>query len=146
MISNSTTPDGIILFAHGSRDPLWRGPIEAVAARIRNDHPQQTVACAYLELCEPSLPDAAQEMITQLLNTTDLIASYVDTMPAKASKRIKIRIVPMFLGMGKHAREDLPELAAMLRSTHPEVAFEITATVGEDSRVTALLAQLAVSD
>ena len=25
---------GIVLFAHGSRDPLWHKPIEAVSARI----------------------------------------------------------------------------------------------------------------
>ena len=25
---------GVIVFAHGSRDPLWRHPVEAVAQRI----------------------------------------------------------------------------------------------------------------
>lgn len=135
---------GIILFAHGSRDPLWRGPIEAVANRIRADHPQQPTACAYLELCEPSLPDAAALMISQLQDATSLIAPPAGSTGANGSKRLRIRIVPMFLGMGKHAREDLPELAAALRSAHPLVEFEITSTVGEDARVTALLAQMAV--
>ena len=137
-------PDGIILFAHGSRDPLWRGPIEAVAARIRVDHPKQFVSCAYLELCEPSLPDAAALMISQLHTTTNLIAPRADSMPAKGKKALKIRIIPMFLGMGKHAREDLPELASALRAAHPDVEFDVQQTVGEDSRVTALLAQIAV--
>ncbi len=136
-------PDGIILFAHGSRDPLWRGPIEAVAKRIRVDHPQLPVACAYLELCEPSLPDAAKQMISQLQSAINSIAIHADSMLATARKCLRIRIVPMFLGMGKHAREDLPDLAALLRATHPEVEFEITPTVGEDARVTALLAQIA---
>ena len=137
-------PDGIILFAHGSRDPLWRGPIEAVAARIRADHPKQPVACAYLELCEPSLPDAAALMITQLQLAINSIALHAVSMPANGTKALKIRIIPMFLGMGKHAREDLPELASALRAEHPGVVFEITSTVGEDSRVTTLLAQIAV--
>ena len=143
MTKNSSPPDGIILFAHGSRDPLWRGPIEAVATRIRSDHPQQAVACAYLELCEPSLPDAAAQMISQLSRATDSIASRANSVPANGQKCLKIRIVPMFLGMGKHAREDLPELAASLRAAHSEVEFEITSTVGEDARVTALLAHIA---
>ena len=33
-----TTPaprHATVLFAHGSRDPLWRAPIEAVAARMQ---------------------------------------------------------------------------------------------------------------
>lgn len=138
------SPNGIILFAHGSRDPLWRGPIEAVAARIRAEHPEQPVACAYLELCEPSLPDAAAAMIAQLSNATESIALHADSMTANGTKALKIRIVPMFLGMGKHAREDLPELASELRAAHPGVVFEIMSTVGEDSRVTALLAQIAL--
>lgn len=144
MTFTHSSPDGILLFAHGSRDPLWRGPIEAVATRIRANHPQIPVACAYLELCEPSLPDAAAGMIAQLRNAINSIANHADSMPANDSKLLKIRIVPMFLGMGKHAREDLPELTIALRAAHPLVQFEITSTVGEDERVTALLAQLAV--
>ncbi|MBS7807636.1 CbiX/SirB N-terminal domain-containing protein [Variovorax sp. PCZ-1] len=138
------SPNGIILFAHGSRDPLWRGPIEAVAARIRTDSPHLPVTCAYLELCEPSLPDAAAQMISKLQIAINSIAACADSKPATGLKPLKIRIIPMFLGMGKHAREDLPELAAQLRSSHTQVQFEISATVGEDERVTALLAQIAL--
>jgi sirohydrochlorin cobaltochelatase len=140
----SHSAQGIILFAHGSRDPLWRGPIEAVAARIRADNPQLPVSCAYLELCEPSLPDAAAGMISGLQFTINSVALRADSMPANSPKTLKIRIIPMFLGMGKHAREDLPELAIALRAAHPQVDFEITATVGEDERVTRLLAQIAL--
>ena len=31
----SRAANAIVLFAHGSRDPLWSKPIEAVAARVR---------------------------------------------------------------------------------------------------------------
>jgi sirohydrochlorin cobaltochelatase len=137
------SPDGIIIFAHGSRDPLWRGPLEAVAQRIRQDAAQALVACAYLELCEPSLPDAVSAMIERLQKTPDLIALRADSIRASGLKRLKIRVVPMFLGMGKHAREDLPQLAAALRLTHPAVEFEIAQTIGEDERVISLLAQIA---
>ncbi len=143
------SPDGILLFAHGSRDPLWRGPMEAVAKRIRTEQPNLPVTCAYLELCEPSLPDATSAMLLELKsqsqNAIISIASCADAIKANSPKSLKIRIVPMFLGMGKHAREDLPELAAALRLAHPEVEFEITPTVGEDERVTALLASLATA-
>ena len=40
----------IILFAHGSRDPLWHKPIQAVAQRITERDAQELVRCAYLEL------------------------------------------------------------------------------------------------
>ena len=58
----SNPPDAIILFAHGSRDPLWRAPIEAVAQRINQQTGNALLArCAYLELCEPDLPTVAIE-------------------------------------------------------------------------------------
>ncbi len=145
MTSTQTTPDGIILFAHGSRDALWRGPIEAVAQRIRLNWPSQPVACAYLELCEPNLHDATKLMMEQLQSAPKIIATDAYFMPANGSKPLKIRIVPMFLGMGKHAREDLPELVAQLRAKHPLVEFEVTPTIGEDERVTRLLAQIAIN-
>ena len=116
---------GIILFAHGSRDPQWRLPIEAVALQINARDPAVHVRCAYLELCEPSLPEAA----------TDLIASGAS----------KLRVFPLFLGVGKHAREDLPLLIEQIRAAHPSVVVELLPTAGESARLTALLADMVLS-
>ena len=113
----------IILFAHGSRDPLWRVPLEAVAARIAAQHPQRPVLCAYLELCAPSLPDACRQLAAQ--------------------GATQITVVPMFLGTGKHAREDLPVLMQTMRAAHSGVAFVVQAAIGEDPRMTTLMADIA---
>ena len=123
-----TPHDGlaVIVFAHGSRDPLWRAPVEAVAARIAQRAPGSYVSCAYLELCTPELPEAVGQ--------------------ALASGARRIRVLPLFFGMGKHAREDLPALMASLQATHPDVRFELMRPAGEDERLTALLAELALED
>jgi sirohydrochlorin cobaltochelatase len=113
----------IILFAHGSRDPQWRAPIEAVAARIAATHPSRPVRCAYLEMCPPSLPDAARDLAG--LGAT------------------RITVVPMFLGTGKHAREDLPRLVGKVRVEHPGMQFHVQGAMGEDPRMTDLMAQIA---
>lgn len=118
-----TSSTGIVLFAHGSRDPLWRAPMETVRERIHSQSPGMAVRCAYLELCTPDLPTAVQELITQ----------------GAAS----ITVVPMFLGTGKHAREDLPQLVAALRVAHPQVHFAVQPAIGEDPRMTALMATIA---
>jgi len=115
---------GVIVFAHGSRDPLWRRPVESVAQQIAGRDPSAVVACAYLELCEPDLPSAAARLVAQ--GATD------------------VRVLPLFFGMGKHAREDLPVLMAELQQAHPGVSFRQLPTAGEDPRLTALLAQLAL--
>ena len=114
----------IILFGHGSRDPLWRQPIEAVAARLRGGDCALAVRCGYLEFTEPDLGSAAGELID-------------------AGARL-ITIVPMFLGTGKHAREDLPALVTQLRADFPSVLFKLQPAVGEDSRLLDLLARIAL--
>ncbi len=117
---------GVIVFAHGSRDPLWRAPVEAVARRIAERAPGTRVGTAYLELTEPDLPTVAREMV--------------------AAGATRLHVLPMFLGMGKHAREDLPQLMDALRHEHPAVAFEQLPTAGEDPRLIDLLATLALKD
>jgi sirohydrochlorin cobaltochelatase len=123
---NNTQDLAVIVFAHGSRDPLWRAPVEAVAARIAQRAPGSFVACAYLELCAPELPEAVAQAL------------------AVGARRI--RVLPLFFGMGKHAREDLPALMATLQATHPDVRFELMRPAGEDERLTALLAELALEN
>lgn len=115
---------GVIVFAHGSRDPLWRKPIEAVATQIGATDSSAQVSCAYLELCEPDLATAAAQLV--------------------AKGATQLRILPLFFGMGKHAREDLPELLKSLAEAHPGVAIEALPTAGENPRLTALLAEMAL--
>ena len=53
----------VILFGHGSRDPLWRQPIEAVAARLARAQPGVPVRCAYLELEQPDLARGRRRLV-----------------------------------------------------------------------------------
>ena len=59
-MTDSPFKHAIILFAHGSRDSLWRRPIEAVADQVKQLSPETEVACAYLELTEPDLPTTVE--------------------------------------------------------------------------------------
>ncbi|MBE7941035.1 MULTISPECIES: CbiX/SirB N-terminal domain-containing protein [Ramlibacter] len=111
---------GILLFGHGSRDPLWRAPMDAVAARVRASG--ALVECGFLELQAPDMAEAGRRL-------------------AAAGAR-QLVVLPMFLGTGKHAREDLPGLVAQLREAHPTLAVEVLPAVGEDPRVLDLLARL----
>ena len=124
MTPTASQPRGIILLAHGSRDPLWRAPIEAVAAQVRASAPGTPVLCAYLELCAPTLPEAAAEL-------------------AVGGARA-IRVFPLFFGVGKHAREDLPKLVEQIQASHPGVAVELLPTAGEYPELTALMADIAL--
>ena len=124
-MTSPSRQQGIILFAHGSRDALWRLPIEAVAQRIQTVSPQTDVACAYLELTAPDLPTTAAMMIARGIQ--------------------HIVIVPMFLGVGRHAREDLPVLVQQLQKDHPDVQFELRPAIGEEPQLTQAMANIALS-
>ncbi|WP_210546476.1 sirohydrochlorin chelatase [Rhodoferax sp. PAMC 29310] len=114
-----------ILFAHGSRDPLWRLPIEAVATHMRQTTPSCQVRCAYLELTQPDIATSAAELVALGTKT--------------------ISVLPLFLGVGRHAREDLPVLMIELKQRFPHVNFELRPAVGEDPRVVELLAHIALN-
>ena len=122
---DTNTVRGTILFGHGSRDPLWRQPIEAVASQIRQMAPEVHVRCAYLELTEPDLPATAAELAT--LGVTC------------------ITVLPMFLGVGRHARDDLPLIMAALQVSHPQVTFDLRPAIGEDGQMIELMARIAIS-
>ena len=114
----------IILFAHGSRDPLWHKPIQAVARRITERDAQVLVRCAYLELTEPDLLHVANELA--------------------ASGATSMSVVPLFLGVGKHAREDLPVLIAQVKAAHPSISVTCQPAVGEQETLLDLLADIAL--
>ena len=114
---------GVVLFAHGSRDPLWRLPIDAVAERMRDTWPDLPVAVSFLELTQPDLPSTIEQMMKQGLS--------------------HVRIVPMFLGVGRHAREDLPGIVQNLSEAYPQMRFELVPAIGEHPAMTSLMAHIA---
>ena len=107
---------GIVLFAHGSRDPEWARPFERIAAAL-SKREEFLVKIAYLELMQPSLDTAI----------ADLVASGVAS----------IRIVPLFFGAGGHVREDLPRLVA---AANPPVQVTIDPPIGEQAEVVEAIA------
>ena len=107
-----------ILFAHGSRDPLWRVPIELIAQRIQSLAPEQLVDLAYLKICLQGLVNRGAT---------------------------EVRIFPLFLGVGKHARQDLPLLVEEVKTLHPSIPIEVLPSAGEMPQVIEFLAQLALT-
>lgn len=104
-------PTAIVLFAHGSRDPKWREPFDAMlhAAQRIHDGP---VMLAFLEAMHPTFDEA------------------VDALVAHDMQRI--RLVPLFLAAGSHIREDLPQLVARACARYPDLCIDILPVLGDD--------------
>ncbi len=114
---------GVLLFAHGARDPRWAEPFEAVAARVRQGDASLQVRLAYLEFMAPTLLEAGR----------DLALAGCD----------RVEIVPLFLGAGGHVRKDLPDLQRELEAAHPLVQWRLRQAIGELEPVIAAMADAA---
>ena len=108
---------GILLFAHGARDPAWAQPFQAVAQRLSermaqpHGTPSALVTLAFLEFMSPDIGTAGDQLAAQGCS--------------------EVAVVPLFLGAGGHVRKDLPRLIGELADRHPEVNWRLSAAVGE---------------
>jgi len=126
--THDTTHDtiGLLLFAHGARDPMWARPFEAVAARCQAERGADRVALAFLEFMAP-----------------DLVAGGSALVAAGCSQ---VDVVPLFLGAGGHVRKDIPVLMAKLQADHPGVRFVLRPTIGEATAVIDAMAATALGE
>ncbi len=115
---------GLLLFAHGARDPRWAEPFEDVARRVREQRPGVAVSLAFLELMTPDIASAGAMLA--------------------AAGCTSVAVVPLFLGAGGHVRKDIPALLDALRAAHPDVTWTLTPAVGELAPVIAAMAATAV--
>ncbi len=122
------TSRGILLFAHGARDPAWARPFEAAADRLRQRLAAQNdteVRLAFLEFMTPTLGEAGAAL-------------------ADAGCQ-NVTVVPLFLGAGGHVRKDLPALMAQLSERYPQVQWRLSRAVGETDLLVQALADSAWS-
>jgi sirohydrochlorin cobaltochelatase len=119
--------NGLLLFAHGARDPRWALPFVEVARRIRAREPAVSVELSFLEFMTPTLREGGERLAAAGCTLVD--------------------VVPLFLGAGGHVRKDLPELLNELAAAHPGVQWRLRKAIGEvDSVVEAMaLAALALA-
>jgi sirohydrochlorin cobaltochelatase len=117
---------GLILLAHGARDPHWREPFDRLVERVRARRPELAVRLAFLELMTPDLPLAGEE----------LVASGCDAL----------LIVPIFFGEGGHVREDVPALIDVLRKRQTGVLVSVSGAAGDDSGVVEALASFCIHE
>ena len=115
---------GLILFAHGARDPRWAEPLDRLRDRVAVRAPGP-VSVAFLEIMEPDLPTAAARLV--------------------AAGCHGICIVPVFLGQGGHVRRDLAALLEAVSAANPGIHLRVVPAVGEDDTVIDALAEYSLA-
>jgi len=111
---------GLLLFAHGARDPRWALPFEDVARRIRAERPEVAIELAFLEFMAPDVVEAGHRLA--------------------AAGCLSVEVLPLFLGAGGHVRKDLPAWLLRLGADHPKVQWRLRPAIGETDTVIAAMA------
>lgn len=106
-----TAQRGLVLFAHGARDPEWAEPFRDIARQVAASRPDLTVRLAFLEFQTPALPEA----ITALA----------------AEGHREIRVAPLFMAQGGHLKKDVPVLLEGIRASHPGLHIELLQAIGD---------------
>lgn len=102
---------GLVLFAHGARDPEWSRPFEKIRDNVRAARPDLQVELAFLEIMQPPLAEAVARQIAAGCRT--------------------ITIAPLFMAQGGHLKRDVPLLLDGLRTQHPGIKLRLLPPVGE---------------
>ena len=102
---------GLVLFAHGARDPEWSRPFEAIRDRVRAQRPEYPIALAYLEIMSPRLDEAVAAVVAEGASC--------------------VTVFPLFMAQGGHLKHDLPRMLEPIRARHAHIPVALETAVGE---------------
>ena len=111
---------GIVLFAHGARDPEWARPFEDIRERVRASRPEYPIELAFLDFMSPTLEEA--------------VASLAD------QGALGITIFPLFMAQGGHLKQDLPRMLDAIRLKHPHLPIGLEPAIGDTPEILAAIA------
>jgi sirohydrochlorin cobaltochelatase len=106
---------GIVLFAHGARDPEWARPFEVIRDRVRASRPEYPIALAYLEAMSPPLEEAVASLAAEGASS--------------------ITVFPLFMAQGGHLKADLPRILAAIRLQYPHLPISLESALGDAPEV-----------
>lgn len=108
---HADTPSGIVLFAHGARDPLWAEALHRLVAKLNSRRSGVATEVAFLEHMQPNLEAAIARLASLGIE--------------------RITLVPLFMGRGGHLRRDLPQIVERACEANPGVLVRTTDAMGE---------------
>jgi sirohydrochlorin ferrochelatase/(2Fe-2S) ferredoxin len=112
----------VLIVGHGSRDAVANEEFEQLVARYQARRPEFLLRYGYVELAQPSLPEA---------------------LAALGPEPRQVTVVPLFLFAAGHVKNDVPLALATARQQAPGVEFLATRALGVHPRMVELALQRA---
>ncbi len=110
---------GIVLLSHGSRLPDAQATLNKLVDQIKAGGDFHYVAGASLQFNRPDLPTAVAGAVSAGMD--------------------RIIVVPLFLYMGVHMKEDIPEIIQEESKKYPGIQFHMTGNIGADKKLAGIL-------
>jgi sirohydrochlorin cobaltochelatase len=111
---------GLLIMAHGSPHPESNAPIYGIAERVRACGRYAAVTICFMDLNQPSIPDA------------------IDDMTGRGIKHIIA--TPYFLQLGNHVKDDLPAIIGAVRARHPASTILLAELLSYDRLLVSVIA------
>ena len=110
---------GILVIAHGSRAKETEATLEAILSMAKSKLPETAMECAFMEFSDRTVEKG------------------VSALAAKDVKEIKV--MPYFLFMGIHLKEDIPNMVAECAASFPGIKITMGEPLGVDERLADIL-------
>ena len=120
-----TPLNSLLIVAHGSRREASNNEIRALARGVHGepDNRYGMVECAFLELAEPSIPDAVRQCIER--------------------GATRVTVLPYFLSAGRHVVSDIPAEVSRVAGDYPDIPIRILPYLGAAGALTEFILQQA---
>ena len=110
MTQPPTSPPAVLLIGHGTRRAAGVAEFRALADQVQQALPDRTCLAGFLELVEPDLPAALEQLRQQGFR--------------------RITALPALLLAAGHVKNDIPAILNAFQAEHPEVSITFGADLG----------------
>jgi len=110
---------GVLVIAHGSRAKETEATLDTILAAVKKRIPETIIESAFMEFSDRTVEKG------------------VAALAAKGVTEIKV--VPYFLFMGIHLKEDIPEMVRSCAAKYPGMNITMGRPLGDDPRLADIL-------
>jgi len=116
----------LLLVSHGSRREASNDEVRQLALKMNAmNHDFDKIACAFLELAEPLIPEGIRQAIAQGAD--------------------EVVVLPYFLSAGRHVAKDVPAEVELVQKERPDKKITIAPYLGSATSIASILLEQAES-
>ena len=106
---------GVLVVAHGSRASETEADLDFVLETVKTKLKKSIVECAFMEFSDRTIEKGVLALVNK--GVTDIL------------------VVPYFLFMGIHLKEDIPAIIEQVAAKYPNVTISVSPHLGTDERL-----------